>query len=313
MQKHSALVTMAGCMSVGLLTLTGITNGQAGAPSQMPNQAPVVAALPELPAGIAAKELNDQQDERSILASVTNAAVTKGGFDDLIERLTTADRKRIGDFAKQDFPQLDGRIEKLRADWQTKYGQALKLDEEFFRSFVMIREGEVVDQEQARTHWPVPATDRSPRDAALASSPSSGDYLIKGRNVAIVHLPTVSVATEMPNRMVPAPAPGGANRPAPPNAARAVNNASGLRVSLLHESIDDWRIDIPDAITGQQIYDALLSNLTRYDDNLKNWPADIKEASRQLSYEVLSAVYNTPREGGTSPTASAQYPRTMGQ
>src|SRR4051794_30667909 len=64
-----------------------------------------------LPAGFATKDLNDQQDERAVLAAATNAAMTKHGFDDLIERLSTPDRKRIGDFAKQDFSELDGRID----------------------------------------------------------------------------------------------------------------------------------------------------------------------------------------------------------
>lgn len=214
---------------------------------------------PVLPQGVTPKQLNDQQDVRAVIAAATNAGMTKGGFDDMIERLSSADRKRIGDFAKQDFTELDGRIEQISKNWQQKYGQTFDLNnDKLFEGFVTVYEGEITEAAAARTHWPVPV--RVSRDVA-ANTETTVDYLENGRNVAIVTVPT---SHKMP----------------------------ALTISMIHEPVDDWRIDIPDNITGQQIHDNVKTALTKLGDNVAAWPADVNEAYRAVGHKLLMAMYD---------------------
>src|SRR5262245_5929608 len=125
MRKSILISALAGSLSVGLLWA-----------QQNPTPA-------QLPPGTAPKQLNDQEDVRSVLGSAVNAAVTKGGFDDMTERFSTADRKRLGDFVKKDFPALDSKVEQLRTAWKAKYGQDIKLDnKEQLNAFLIVLEGE---------------------------------------------------------------------------------------------------------------------------------------------------------------------------
>ena len=58
----------------------------------------------------------------TLLGQVTNAALTKGGFNDLIERFNDADRTRLMSWAKdknnkEKLDVLDGRIAQFQKDW----------------------------------------------------------------------------------------------------------------------------------------------------------------------------------------------------
>jgi hypothetical protein len=253
MQKSLLVAALAGSMGLGLALAQN-----ASAPAQ-------------LPPGTAAKELNDQEDVRDVLGSMANAAVTKDAFDDMVERLSTADRKRIGDFAKRDFPQLNTRIEQLRTAWQTKYGQELKLtDKQRLAGFLVVLEGEVTDPALARMHWPMRVTgSRNNEPIQAADSSSSAEYLDKGRNVAIVTVPA-----------------GNADHPS-------------LYLSMIHENVDSWRVDVPDTITGEQIFNNLMNGLNKFSEKIDAWPANVNDAARQLDYVIYSALYNVApaREG----------------
>lgn len=223
-----------------------------------PNTPPV-----QLPPGTAPKQLNDQEDIRSVIATAASAGITKGSFADLTERLSSADRKRLGDFVKRDFPQLDARLEQLRTAWQAKYGQELKLDDKLLlERFVLVLEGEVTDTALARMHWPLRATGAQNNEPIQASeSASSGQYLDKGRNVAVVVVPSIG------------------DRPT-------------LYVSMIHENVDDWRMDVPDSITGEQIFNNLITGLTRFNEQVDAWPSSVGEAQRQLVHVIVAAIYN---------------------
>lgn len=257
MRRSILTAAVAGSMSLGILYAQ-----QAPAPAQ-------------LPPGTAPKQLNDQEDVRSVLGSTVNAAVTKGAFDDMFERFSTADRRRIGDFASKEQPTLDAKVEQLRTAWKAKYGQDMKLDEKAqLTAMLIVLEGEVTDPALAKMHWPLRVTNtRSNEPIQAGDSSSSAEYLDKGRNVAIVTIP--STATSTPT----------------------------LYLSMLHENVDSWRIDIPDSITGEQIYNNLLANLTRFSEKIDSWPANVNEASRQLTYSVFSAIYNVPPREGSQAAA----------
>src|SRR3954467_9881132 len=59
----------------------------------------------------------------TMLGQVTNAALTKGGFNDVVERFNDADRNRIGSWGKdknnkEKLDVLDGRIAQFQKDWK---------------------------------------------------------------------------------------------------------------------------------------------------------------------------------------------------
>jgi len=62
------------------------------------------------------------------LGDTAEAAFTKGGFDDLVERLSTTDRDRIGKVANDKFADLDGRVDQLDKDYHGKYNDKFNLD-----------------------------------------------------------------------------------------------------------------------------------------------------------------------------------------
>src|SRR5262245_41746617 len=143
------------------------------------------------------------------------------------------------------------------------------MDDKALNQFVVIREGEITDPAVAKMHWPVTVMNRAGDDAMKASSVDSGDYLKKGRNVAIATIPESH------------------GKPA-------------LNISMLHEPVDDWRIDLPDSISRDQIYSNLKDRLTTFGENVDKWPADVNEAYRGMSHCVLAAVCNVPASSDTA-------------
>src|SRR5678815_4158274 len=103
----------------------------------------------------------DAEDMREMLREVTQASLTKGGFDDIIERLVDADRNRLNkdQFTKQDHTVLDGRIAQFQKDWQAKYNHEFKIKDKeavYSTAFATFIQSEI------------------PKDARLASERQNG-------------------------------------------------------------------------------------------------------------------------------------------
>ena len=229
------------------------------------------ATTPSLPGGIKAKEIGDEASAiRKPLTTLTEAAVTKGGFDDLVERLVDEDRNRIGDFAKQKDETLDGRIDQVRKAWKDKYGDDFDLDEDkTLQQVVMIR-GEIEDPQAVASSWPLPPTTGG-ADAVVAgaaqaadsdaakSKPGLNSNVEKGRDVAVAAIP--------PSHGLPQ-----------------------LNVSLVREALG-WKVDVPNTVSGKQIHDKLLDHLTYLGDHADKWPGDKNEAGALFAHHVLMATY----------------------
>jgi hypothetical protein len=122
----------------------------------------VTARQAQLPAGIQAAKNDDSEDIRDVLAQVTEAALTKDGFDDIVERFVDADRNHIGPWVKdksRNWTTLNGRIAQFQNDWKAKYGQDFDMKHavvfgEGFKNF-SIAQGEIVDP-VLLSNWPVP-------------------------------------------------------------------------------------------------------------------------------------------------------------
>jgi hypothetical protein len=196
----------------------------------------------------------------TMLSQVTNAALTKGGFNDVIERFNDADRNRLGAYAKdknnkEKLDVLDGRIAQFQKDWKAKYGENFKIrkdDVVFGNPMFTVAQGEVGKDAQL-------AGERVPAPDPTKPITGGDRNLEKGRNIAYV---TVAASHSLPE----------------------------LKVPLIHELPDVFKIDVPDSVTGQKLYDNLLKHLTMANEHKDQWPSDINDAYRAISHHVLMAV-----------------------
>lgn len=204
------------------------------------------------------------------LAKYVERAVTKGDFDKMLAELSKPDRERAREFKGVDQGKLDVQIERIHAAWKAKYGKAFSIDDKVvFGAPLLIIPGEVTDPASALANWPVPATQEM---AVLAAAKNQGataqevkkdtkdNKLEKGRHVTLVRFP-------------------------------AMNGKSELTISMIHHLPAFWRIDIPNNRTGEEIYNDLLTHLTMIADHADQWPADVNEAGRVVSFHVLAALY----------------------
>jgi hypothetical protein len=231
----------------------------------------------------AAKDVKSNWDHgriNTMLAQVTNASLTKGGFDDLIERFNDADRNRLSTFFKdknnsEKLTVLDGRIAQFQKDWKAKYGQdfhIMKDDVVFGSSMFTITRGEIGTDAQLAGKSLPPGDKVTAGDAKRAAEDSTGNTKLdrnieKGRNVAMV---TVAKSHGLPE----------------------------LQVPLIHELPDLWKIDVPDNINGQKLYDNLLKHLTMANEQKDQWPSDVNDAYRSVAHHVLMAVLDVHEKAG---------------
>ena len=109
---------------------------------------------------------------KSVIAQVTDAALTKSGLDDVVERFSKSDRERLDQNkdALKNNTELDGRIAEFQKDWKMKYNQDFKISDKdavFNNEFAMISQGS-----EART-----ASDKIlPGDKALEETKNDRDF-----------------------------------------------------------------------------------------------------------------------------------------
>jgi len=196
----------------------------------------------------------------TLLGQVTNAALTKGGLNDLTARFNDADRTRVNLWVKdknnkEKLDVLDGRIAQFQKDWKAKYGNDFKIHKDdvvFGNAMFTVAQGEIgKDAVLAGEKLPV----------ADPSHPVTGGdkNLENGRNVAYV---TVAASHGLPE----------------------------LKVPLIHEMPDMWKIDVPDNVDGKKLYDNVLNHLTIADDMKDKWPVDETEAYRAVTHHILAAI-----------------------
>jgi hypothetical protein len=284
----------------------------------------------KLPAGIQATKNDDSEDIRDVLGQVAEASLTKDGFDDLVERFVDADRNRIGPWVKdgsRNWTTLNGRIAQFQADWKAKYGQEFDLKHavvfgEGFKDFT-IAQGEIVDP-VLLSNWPVPQGNAGgggnlnrdlPRtdvkvdtkvdvknDGKIDGLDRAGDKVATGLDKAGDKIATGAdkAGENLKELGKPSDKPKDRNLDKGRNVA-IVNfpmshGAQMLTVSMIHELPDNWKIDVPDNVDGQVLYDNLLTHLTAVNEMKDKWPDDVNEGYRMVSHHVLMAVYGIPHK-----------------
>jgi len=267
MMKKSLALAAAAALVVGGMSLStspAWANDQSENHSQHQNDQAQAAPL-RLPDGVKAVDNPKADDMRQIVAQVTQAAITKGGFDDLVERFVDQDRNRVGEYAESDFKDLDGRIEQLQRAWQQKYHQEFDMDAAKVLASAQAVEGEITDPVALLRNWPVNVTTEAAQAKANPDEPANTENtedngnIEKGRGIGVLRLPADS--------MLPM-----------------------LDISLIDEA-GGWKIDLPNSRTGKQIHDDLLTHLTYLGEHADQWPSNVEDAYRMFAHHVMMAVY----------------------
>jgi len=255
-----------------------------------------------LPKGFSQKDLNETTDIKKTLSGLTEDAVTKDHFDSLIGYLAKPDENRIKNEGQKnrDVTTLNGRIAEIQKDWKAKYNTDFDVDKAkvvFNEQFKFVT-GEVADEATAMANWPVPATTDLMSQAREAAGTITGntdktkqtgdvtesnqgnkaaekEKLDRGRNVAIMRFP-------------------------------ASHGLPTLNVSLIHQLPDNWRVDVPNDRTGDQIYQDLLTHLTYADEHKDQWPSDVNDGYRMFAHHVLMALYGVPMNEKAMGASSSQ-------
>ncbi len=280
MLKTRHLISSAAISAAALIFVPSVI--AADAPAKTAAGQPMAHPL-GLPAGVQVKNLSDADGIHAAFTAVTDAAVNKDIYEDVVDRLVDADRTRIGKSTKKDFKDLQARVLMLQKQWKDKYGNDFKVDAKpvfAANGFIAIAQGVITDPAQLIGKWPLapvasaqaqtagarqPAEKSAPADTAQQTR-DAGKYfggdvnLNKGRDVAVAMFP-------------------------------AGDGMPELTLSLIHELPDKWRFDIPDNVDGKMLHANLLNQLDMLGDGSK-WPADENTAYRIVARRVLMAIYN---------------------
>jgi hypothetical protein len=236
----------------------------------------------------------DAEGIRDVLASTTEAAFTRGGFDDLVERFVDNDRNRIGNFAEQDHDDLNAKIDAFLTAWKDKYNQDFDIEKEelVYSEKVKIQQGEIGGAARLAGEKVDADVDTDTR-----KTPDGGtrtDVDVNVQNNTGVDRPDSKAADA--NR----------NDPGRNVASVTIPASHGLpetRVPLVHEFPDAWKIDLPDTVDGPKLKANLSQAIDKVMAQKGQWPADVNEAYLAVSHTVLNGLVGTPGGGAAAPGA----------
>jgi len=297
MMNRKTLVAMA-CMTVAA-GLSFVSQAVADDMTKSTDMTKTVATeKPMLPPGITSKDLNADKSIEKAFKAVTEDALDKTGFDNLVATLVDQDRERIkksvtsgslNNINGSKNQKLVDLINTMQGEWKTKYNHSFDIDysKVFTKEFILIQTGEVTDANMLVGKWPVDVTlaqdvkDKvqgitgNPADAGkltqadadkTKSKTFGGDVnLEKGRDVAVVQFVTSQ-------------------------------HFGGLNASLIHEA-GGWKFDIPNTIDAQKLYDNLTNNLSMVERTHDQWPDDVNEGYRRVAAAVVAAMYDAKYPG----------------
>jgi hypothetical protein len=239
-------------------------------------------ALPSLhlPDGFVAKDEDAVSGVKTTLVQLTQRAVAKDSYDSFfsgfLSDLAKRDKARAREFTGADQAHLNDVIGQIQTEWRGKYGQDFDVSDKnlVFNDQFPIVQGEVSDPTMAAATWPTAA---SPTQALTASASSqqqqcNAKELTAGRAVAIIRFPA---AAGLPD----------------------------IDVSLIHQQLTGWYVDLPADRTGEEIYNDVSAHLTYIAAHQDKWPSDVNEGYRMVARNVAAALYGVSSLPGT---ASAQ-------
>ncbi len=63
-----------------------------------------------------------------------------------------------------------------------------------------------------------------------------------------------------------------------------------LRIPMIHEAPDAWKIDVPDSVDGPKLKANVMKHLTAVAGDKAKWPAEKTQAYQLVSHHMLAAV-----------------------
>jgi len=214
----------------------------------------------------------------NVLGDVAEAALTKNGLNDVVERFVDADRNRIG---KADLDNgndaLNALAAQIGADWKAKYNADFDIsqyDKVFNATFMTVKVGEM------------------PKDAGGVKVDVDTDRKIGGGTETKVD---VDRKTGVDN---PTGTAADTNRNDPGRNVASVtipssHDAPALTVPLIHEA-GGWKIDVPDTLDAAKLRSNLAAHLKEVQGMKAQWPATAEEGYRAVTHHVLMAVMDKP-------------------
>jgi len=282
----------------------------------------------------AASDLTDAnyqqiQIVRQLAGNLTESALKKGGFNDIVNTFAKADRERI--MAENvDYSDLDKRIDQFRSDWKSKYNQDFQIQNPnavfnslqvvpgadakhltaLISSPVSLNNGQsglnnsAVDPSRSGTSSGNQAGQQT--SGQQASGSSSGGRTMNG-TVTQDQLSQGEQALGQANSS----GIGGSNQTgttggnAQGNTSALVKSPLAVTLHLINEGniLDTWRLESP-GLSGQQLRDNLIKCVSKLDQNKDQWPSDSLQAQQKVSYEILSAICNPQQQ--TAPSFSQE-------
>ena len=249
------------------------------------------------------------------LSKASQAVLGDKGIEKLSEKLSRADRERIGDLSQQQ-QQLQQSAQQLRQAYKDRYQQELDLvasaDQVFTSSFIMIGGAE----DQARQ-----ASERLAPDSGLTGPPAAGTGQDAARqpgavgagtghdaarDPGAVGAGTGAVGTDTaqtdpartdPARTDPAAADRFTDRAQPAAATEGermqvtIPGRQGMQqatIALVREE-GSWKIDVPDNLDANQLTQRLNQHLQQAAQQKDQWPQDSTQAQQAIAHHVLMA------------------------
>jgi len=216
----------------------------------------------------------------NLISDVTEAALTRDGLDDVVERFVDADRNRIsqGDL-KNGNEALNTLVAQIATDWKAKYNTDFDIHDEanvFGSTFMSTNVGELgknaggvkvdVDTDRKIGGGTETKVDVDRKSGVDNPNSTTADTNLNdpGRNVARVTI-------------------------------MASHGAPSLSVPLIHEA-GGWKIDVPDTLDAAKLRSNLLAHLTKVQSMKSEWPASADDAYRAVSHHVLMALMDQPAQ-----------------
>jgi len=196
------------------------------------------------------------------LAQVAEAAFTKNGVGDIVERLSKADRDRLNenkDAYKTD-DATNTQIEQVAKDWKDKYGNKFDIkDEDKVYNMQFASIDEMGASDAARTASGTVAPNSAPVDEANRNSTGATADASKTKgDAATVHIP-------------------------------ASHGLPAVDVPMVKELMG-WRIDAPESVDGAKLKANIQAALNDINSMKAQWPADQDDAYRHVTHRLLLAV-----------------------
>jgi len=302
MKKHLAIVAAA-ALTVGGFSIAWAQDAAPAAPAGTPNSDTTNTgtvrkeAAENLGIGTADKASKDQsksaEEIHDVLAQVAEAAATKGGLDDVVERFVDADRNRLGqnkDALKED-DTFKGRVAQIQKDWKAKFNQEFDIKDEdkvYNLAFAQIMEGE---QGKARTASGV--------DINANVNPDTGKANVDVNNRTGVDAPKTNTDGQTA-------ADTNRNDPGRNIATVHIVESHGmpaLDVPMIHEA-GGWKLDIPDSVDAAKLRSNMLTALTDIGDKQDKWPGEVDDAYRHVTHRILLAIFDKQADAAAGGAAA---------